>query len=123
VLPIDGRGFVRTIVGEGLFEFGDKNGTGREVRLQHALGVIHHKGNLYVADTYNNKIKLIDPSKLTCTTFLGDTPGTLDEPGGLSIAGDKLYIADTSGHRIQIVDLESKAVSTLNIQGVDAVKR
>jgi len=123
VLPLDGRGFVRTIVGEGLFEFGDKNGTGREVRLQHALGVIHHKGNLYVADTYNNKIKLIDPSKLTCTTFLGDTPGTLDEPGGLSIAGDKMYIADTSAHRIQVVDLETRAVSTLNIQGVDAVKR
>jgi hypothetical protein len=121
-LPLEG-GFVQTIVGEGLFEFGDKNGTGRGVRLQHALGVIFHKGNLYVADTYNSKIKLIDPKQRTCTTFLGDTPGTFDEPGGLWIAGNKLYVADTNAHRIRVVDLESRNVSTLEIQGVDAVKR
>ena len=28
-----------------------------------------------------------------------------NEPGGLSFAGDKLYIADTNNHRIQVVDL------------------
>ncbi len=122
-LPLEGPGFVQTIVGEGLFEFGDKNGTGKEVRLQHALGVIFHKGNLYVADTYNSKIKLIDPKQRTCTTFLGDKPGTFDEPGGLWVAGNKLYVADTNAHRIRVVDLETRAVSTLEIQGVDAVKR
>src|SRR5262249_50731062 len=30
---------VRTLVGEGLFRFGDIDGTGSQVRLQHALGV------------------------------------------------------------------------------------
>jgi DNA-binding beta-propeller fold protein YncE len=123
VLPLEGPGFVQTIVGDGLFEFGDMNGTGREVRLQHALGVIFHKGKLYVADTYNSKIKLIDPKERTCTTFLGDTPGTFDEPGGLSIAGSKLFVADTNAHRIRVVDLESRDVITLDIQGVDAIKR
>ena len=122
VLPLEG-GFVQTIVGEGLFEFGDKNGTGREVRLQHALGVIFHKGKLYVADTYNSKIKLIDPKERSCTTFLGDDTGTFDEPGGLSIAGNKIYVADTNAHRIRVVDLETRAVSTLDIQGVEAIKR
>jgi DNA-binding beta-propeller fold protein YncE len=123
VLPLEGPGYVQTIVGEGLFQFGDKNGTGREVRLQHALGVIFHNGKLYVADTYNSKIKLIDPKQRSCETFLGDTPGTFDEPGGLSIAGGKMYVADTNAHRIRVVDLETKAVSTLAIQGVEAVKR
>ncbi len=88
-VPLSGKGNVRTIVGEGLFEFGDKDGKGSKVRLQHALGVAYRDGKLYVADTYNSKIKLIDPAKRTCTTFLGDPGGWLkakmfNEPGGLS---------------------------------------
>ena len=58
-MPFDPSGEVKTIVGEGLFEFGDKNGKGAAVRLQHALGVAYLDGKLYVADTYNSKIKVI----------------------------------------------------------------
>ena len=128
-VPLAGEnGNVTTIVGEGLFEFGDKNGTGNDVRLQHALGVAYEAGKLYVADTYNSKIKLIDPNKRTCETFLGDPPGWLkekmfNEPGGLSISGGKMYIADTNNHRIQVVDMKSKEATTLNLQGVPAVVR
>ena len=41
---------------------------------------------------------------------------TLDEPGGLSIAGQDVYIADTNNHRIRILDLKSGELSdfTLN---------
>ena len=46
----------------GLFEFGDIDGRGAEVRLQHCLGVAYGDGKLYIADTYNNKIKVCDPS-------------------------------------------------------------
>jgi DNA-binding beta-propeller fold protein YncE len=123
-----GEGNVSTIVGEGLFEFGDKNGKGAAVRLQHALGVAYQGGKLYVADTYNSKIKLIDPVEKTCETYLGDPPGWLkenmfNEPGGISISGGKMYIADTNNHRIQIVDMKTKEMSTLRLQGVDPVRR
>lgn len=117
---------VRTIVGEGLFDFGDVDGVGDQVRLQHALGVAFHDGKLYVADTYNSKIKQIDPAARSCQTFLGgDKEGWLagrlfNEPGGLSIANGKMYIADTNSHRIRIVDLKTKAVSTLALKGVEA---
>jgi thiol-disulfide isomerase/thioredoxin len=116
---------VRTLVGEGLFRFGDKDGVGPEVRLQHALGVAFYAGKLYVADTYNSKLKVLDPATKRCETFLGDMgpDGRLfNEPGGLSVAGDKLYVADTNAHRIRVVDLKNKAVSTLNLQGVEPVK-
>ncbi len=43
-----------------------------------------------------------------------------NEPGGVSIAGDKLYIADTNNHRIRVVDMTTKALTTLQLQGVDA---
>ena len=89
-MPLDGKGEVKTLVGEGLFEFGDVDGVGDKVRLQHALGVAYHDGKLYVADTYNSKIKVLDPAKRTCKTFLGGEPDgwlagpMFNEPAGLS---------------------------------------
>ncbi len=127
-VPVNGKGEVKTVVGQGLFVFGDVDGTGDKVRLQHALGVAYRNGKLYIADTYNNKIKLIDPEKRTCTTFLGERGGWLtgpmfDEPGGLSFAGDKLYVADTNAHRIRVIDMKTRNVSTLRLQGVEAPSR
>jgi len=122
------NGEVKTIVGRGLFDFGDRDGIGGQVRLQHALGVLFHDGKLFVADTYNGKIKVIDPEKRSSTTFFGEPAGWLGkrllyEPGGLSQANGKLYVADTNNHRIQVVDLKTKAVSTLNLQGVEPPKK
>ncbi len=122
-------GEVKTLVGRGLFVFGDVDGKGDRVRLQHAVGVTAHDGVLYIADTYNNKIKVLDPKTLGCATWLGgNEPGWLTssvfhEPTGLSIAGGKMYVADTNAHRIRVVDLKTKAVSTLKLQGVEAPKQ
>jgi DNA-binding beta-propeller fold protein YncE len=123
---------VKTFIGyecrENLFDFGDKDGTGEDVRLQHALGVAFHDSKLYIADTYNSKIKVVDPGKQSCTTLLGgERDGwfagpIFNEPAGLSIAGDKMYVADTNAHRIRVVDLTTKKVSTLKLQGVEAPK-
>jgi DNA-binding beta-propeller fold protein YncE len=112
---------VKTLVGRGLFEFGDVEGEGDKVRLQHALGVAFRDGKLYVADTYNSKIKVLDPLTRSCTTFLGEA-GSFNEPGGLSFTANKLYVADTNGHRVQVVDLATRQVTTLALQGVEAPK-
>jgi DNA-binding beta-propeller fold protein YncE len=128
----DGKGEVKTLVGpecqENLFINGDRDGVGEEVRLQHALGVVHYEGKLYVADTYNSKIKVIDPVKRSCKSLVGgERDGWLagpvfNEPGGLSAANGKLYVADTNAHRIRVVDLMTKTVTTLKLQGVEAPK-
>ncbi len=123
---IDPDGDVETIVGTGLFDFGDVDGVGFEVRLQHALGVtVGPDGLLYIADTYNNKIKVINPATRESTTFAGDgTPGLVDgsledarfyEPGGIDYANGKLYVADTNNHAIRIIDLETRTVSTVQL--------
>jgi hypothetical protein len=44
----------------------------------------------------------------------------LDEPGGLSFADGKLYIADTNNHAIRAISLNNKAVQTLNLDSVHA---
>ena len=64
-------GTVQTLVGGDLFEFGDVDGSGDDVRLQHPLGVISFGDKLLIADTYNHKIKQLDPKRESVTTLFG----------------------------------------------------
>lgn len=120
-----GGGKVVTVAGGELFDFGDKDGVGLAARFQHPLAVSYGEGVLYVADTYNHKIKRIDPVTGTSQTFLGNGKGLRDgaqpqfyEPGGMSLAGKKLYIADTNNHRISVADLDTNTVSTLTLKNL-----
>jgi thiol-disulfide isomerase/thioredoxin len=116
---------VKTLVGGDLFEFGDVDGTGDDVRLQHPLGIISFGDKLLIADTYNHKIKELNPYTPKVTTLFGTgKPGQADgsspsfyEPGGLAWAGN-LYVADTNNHAIRVIDLKTKRVSTLRINGL-----
>jgi DNA-binding beta-propeller fold protein YncE len=124
---LDPSGNVSTIVGEDLFEFGDRDGRGDQVRLQHPLGVAYHDGWLYVADTYNNKIKRVSPAARTSETFAGTGesgledggPARFDEPSGLTAAGGKLYVADTNNHAIRVIDLKTRRTETLQLKGLE----
>lgn len=117
---------VETIVGGDLFVFGDRDGEGNDVRLQHPLGIALWNGKVLLADTYNHKIKLIDAETRTVQSFLGTgQPGQADgknsmfyEPSGLSVADGKLFISDTNNHAIRVADLQTKEVSTLKIEGL-----
>ncbi|MGH8312803.1 MAG: hypothetical protein ACRER9_05905, partial [Gammaproteobacteria bacterium] len=100
--------------GTGLFDFGDVDGVGMAVRLQHDLGIAWHDGLLYIADTYNSKIKVLDPKTRRVTTLAGGD-GQFEEPGGLSVAGDTLYVADTDHNRIALVNLKTGQASALKL--------
>ena len=121
-------GTIRTIVGEGLFEFGDADGIGpAAVRLQHPLGIAWSADGLLVADTYNHKIKRLDPRTGECRTLFGaGAPGHVDgaaraarfsEPSGLSVAGGHVFIADTNNHAIRGANLATGEVRTLVLSG------
>jgi DNA-binding beta-propeller fold protein YncE len=120
-------GQVKTVVGGNLFEFGDVDGRGDDVRLQHPLGIFALDGKVLIADTYNHKIKQLDPAARSVKTLFGTgKPGQTDgnspslyEPGGLSVADNKLYVADTNNHAVRVVDLKTKEVSTLRINGLE----
>ncbi len=134
-VPLDPRKEVRTVVGTAhlpaarLFTFGDADGPAGQARFQHPLGVALDKGQLYVADTYNNKIKVIDLTTGAVKTLVGtgkpgrtDTPAAFDEPGGIAAAAGKLYVADTNNHLIRVVDLADRSVRTLTISGLQPPK-
>jgi DNA-binding beta-propeller fold protein YncE len=117
---------VTTIAGGDLFDFGDIDGSGDDVRLQHPAGIATDGARVYIADTYNHRVKVLEPAKRTVRNFAGvGSPGfadgvgrqiQFDEPGGLSVAGRTLYVADTGNHAIRTVDVETKTVATLTLR-------
>ena len=129
---------VRTIVGahdlpggQTLFAYDDIDGPGADARLQHCLGVAYNEGKLFIADTYNNKIKVCDLKTHAVKTLAGspkgengatDSPALFDQPGGLSVAGSTLYVADTNNHAIRAVDISSGKVRTLKFEGLATPK-
>ncbi len=94
---------VRTLVGTGLFDFGDRDGAADDVRLQHPQGLAWLPnpgpvggGRLVVADAYNDALKWLDPETRAVTTWQRG----FAEPGALAVAGDVVYVADTNAHRV-----------------------
>uniref|UniRef100_A0A6Q2Z540 NHL repeat containing 2 n=1 Tax=Esox lucius TaxID=8010 RepID=A0A6Q2Z540_ESOLU len=117
-----------------LFAFGDVDGKGMDAKLQHPLGVAWapDKSLLYVADSYNHKIKVVDPKNKQCWVVAGTgeagdvlgpgfTESSFNEPGGLCVGEGVLFIADTNNHQLKVLDLETKTVSRFPISVEDTV--
>jgi len=106
-------GVAGTIVGTGLFDFGDIDGTGEEVRLQHPQGIAaHESGQLLIADSYNDCIKWVDPETRSVKTW----GGGFHEPGGVCFGTSNVYVADTNAHRIAVVHMDTRNVTDLRIE-------
>ena len=108
-MPQDG---VRTIVGTGLFDFGDVDGVGDAVRLQHPQGLaVARDGRVIVCDSYNDSLRWLDRAARRVTTWVRG----LHEPGGVAIGARGAYVADTNAHRIVVVDWASSEVHPVEI--------
>ena len=116
-----------------LFQFGDIDGELGVNRLQHALGVEGGpNGDIYIADTYNSRIKRIAAGETATHTVygLGGLGGFVDgdaavaefdEPGGISYADGILYVADTNNHAIRAIDLAADVVDTFEFSNPEAL--
>lgn len=124
-IDLTGLQQVRTLIGEGLFIFGDRDGIGDEVRLQHVQAICTYAGQLYLTDTYNNRIKRLNPQTRAVQSLAGDgnagfrdgpfQEAQFNEPAGIAAANGKLYIADTNNHAIRILKLDTETVETVPI--------
>jgi len=122
---------ITTIIGVGLFEFGDIDGFYPEARLQHPIGVFHHHGVLYVADTYNHKIKKVNPQNKEVRTFIGTgkrgfkdgkaRKAQLNEPNDITYLAGRFYITDTNNHAIRIYNPEKDEISTFQFKNLAAL--
>ncbi len=125
-IDLTGAQQVRTLVGTGLFDFGDADGSGDNVLLQHVQAVSFMDGLVYLADTYNNRIKVLNPQTREVISLAGNgTAGFRDgpfaeaqfnEPAGLAAANGILYVADTNNNAIRVIKLAERIVETLKIE-------
>ena len=128
-ISLDNEPKVQTLVGQGLFDWGDQDGPTRSALLQHPTGLAFDQQVLYVADTYNNKIKLLDPAAGQVKTLVGSgeaglRDGTFEEarlfePEGVQVRRELLYIADTNNHQVRVADLELRTVTTFHLKGLE----
>src|SRR6185503_10825466 len=84
-------------------------------------------GDIYVADTYNDVIRMITTEGQVTTIAGGGSPGyadgeqksaLFDTPCGIVIANNTLIVADTGNHRLRRVNAEG-SVTTLTVTGQD----
>ncbi len=123
-------GDLKTLIGSGLFSWGDSTGDAQSTQLQHAIGIEIVNGDLYVADTYNHRIKIIQAETGNSALVAGNgVPGLADgtgevaqlaEPSGLSAAGSIIYVADTNNHQIRTLDTRTGHLETLQLSNQQA---
>jgi hypothetical protein len=109
------NGGVQTLVGQGLFEFGDQDGTRSAARLQYplALALDPRSPLLWIADTYNNGIKMLRLGGGDLRRFEIDY--RLHEPAGIAASPGALWIANTDAHEVVRVDLDAGTARRLPI--------
>lgn len=112
---IDSSGKVSTIAGvDGTH--GSVDGEALTATFNHPIGVAADgEGRIYVADTYNDRIRVIEGGKVR--TLAGgergfaDGAGTeakFDTPAGIAIWNDKLIVADTGNSRIRVIESDGR---------------
>ncbi len=122
---------VTTLIGHGLFTFGLQDGNFDDALLQHPLG-LHAEGELiYVADTYNHALRLMNLKTRQISTLIKREAHNvcsindkncdilpLNEPNDVKKMDDYLYIADTNNHLIRAYNLKQKTLEDVEIIGL-----
>ena len=117
VRKIDASGTITTVAGTGTRGYAGDGGPATEARLAYPGGVAADAfGNVYVADTWNHRVRKIDASGTITTVagtgtrgYAGDggpaTEARLAYPGGVAAdAFGNVYVADTWNHRVRKID-------------------
>ncbi len=117
IRKVDSKGVISTIAGLGLPEFGGDFGLATDAFLKYPFGIdLDQKGNLFIADRGNNRIRKVDPQGIITTVagdgthfFAGDygpaTRASLAYPTDVVVDNrGNLYIADRNNNRIRRVD-------------------
>jgi uncharacterized protein (TIGR03437 family) len=118
VIKVGAQGLLTVVAGSGANPgYGGDGGPPDAARLNGPSALaLDTLGNLYIADTLNNRVRLV--STLGMIETLLDS-STLSEPAGLILDGqNNLYIADTGNHRV--LELTSGGVATTIVDGLTA---
>jgi sugar lactone lactonase YvrE len=123
VRKVTPEGLVTTLAGDGSAGFVD--GPATQARFDSPVGVAVDKdGNVYVADTYNDRVRVITKEGLVRTLAGSGTPGSadgagsgasFDTPCGVAVSdAGEVYVADTGNGRLRKITKDGQ-VATLNL--------
>jgi sugar lactone lactonase YvrE len=106
---------VQTLVGQGLYDFGEHDGQRREARLQLPLGLAMDPSApvLWVADSYNGSLRKLRLGGGEMTTH--QLPQPLVQPSALAAGAGSLWIANSGAHEVLRHDLASGKLVRLPI--------
>ena len=124
---VDSLGIITTIAGTGSLAYSGDGAPAFKANLRQPRRIeLDHKGNLYISDTGNHRIRKIDYQTKKITTvagvtqsgYTGDlglaTSASLNLPEGVSVdLNENIYIADTGNHRIRRVDFSTGIITTV----------
>ena len=114
------NGIITTVAGSGSPGFEGDEGSALDAAFHSPHGVdVDHRGNIYIADTLNNRIRRVDAFDGNVTTIAGSgiagsggdlglaVNATLDQPEDVAVDDlGKVYIADTGSHIIRQIDVQ-----------------
>lgn len=110
------QGVVTTLAGTGSAGFAD--GPGRLAQFNGPIGVaLDRAGNIYVADTYNDRIRRIGTDGVVSTVAGGATPGHLDGPGPAALFDTPVAVASSADGVLYVADVKTGAIRRI---GLDA---
>ncbi len=130
VRRITTNGIISTVAGTGVAGYSGDGAAATSALLSNPRGVtVGAAGVIYVADTTNARVRRVAATGVITTVagtgvagFNSDgipaTQAMLNEPIGLTVANNRLYIADASNHRVRAVDLATSQISTFAGTGV-----
>ena len=131
IRKVDRQGFLSTVAGSGVPGFSGDGGSALEASLNGPTAVFVDRGQLYIADSLNHRIRQVDSGRIISTVvgpgstetlnagFSFTTGGVLLSPQGLWVDNDgRLLIADTGSHRIRRFDPRQGTISTVAGTGV-----
>lgn len=128
IRKITPAGIVSTIAG-GRGRWGSADGPGATASFNSPWGIaIDQQGNLYIADTYNYKIRKIDATGYVSTLAGTGTRGSLDgaafsaqfsEPSSLALDGaGNIYVCDMANHTIRRIATDGMVATIAGVAGV-----
>jgi hypothetical protein len=114
-------GELHTAVGQGLFDFGHRDGPGADALLQHPLGVgALADGSVLIADTYNGAIRRYDPGTGIVSTVATD----LAEPSDVLVLADgEVLVVESAAHRLSRLAPGAVAAAGVRLGGRHTVER
>ena len=120
IRKISSSGVVTTIAGKE--QAGYRDGTGINALFQYPTGLYYKSGSIYIADTYNSRIRKLDINSGIVSTYSGNGNfGYIN--GHISIASynllssfssyeNYLFVCEYFGNRVRLINLDTKIVST-----------